>query len=73
METQSIKIYNKISEEKYQMALRILEAIGIRVTPETNMDDAEMTKEEFYAKIEKSRKSKKHRMDFNQLEELILG
>ncbi len=73
----TIQIQNEISLEQYQMAVRVLEAMGLKVQEEKNKtieqkDDTKMTKEEYYQMIDEARKGKKIRMSREEMRKLML-
>lgn len=72
----TIQIQNEISLEQYQMAVRVLEAMGLKVQEEKNKtieqkDDTKMTKEEYYQMIDEARKGKKIRMSREEMRKLM--
>lgn len=72
----TIQIQNEISLEQYQMAVRVLEAMGLQVQEGKNKaieqkDDTKMTKEEYYQMINDARKGKKIRMNREEMRKLM--
>lgn len=55
----TIVLKKNIGLKKYQMAVRVLEAMGIEVEKIDYQDKTEMSKKEFFEMIDKSRKSEK--------------
>ncbi|MDO5608036.1 MAG: hypothetical protein Q4G08_06230 [Capnocytophaga sp.] len=72
----TIHLQEDISVKQYQMAVRVLEAIGVKVLKETKKeikDDTEMTKEAFFAKIDRARESKSHKISREEMRKMLLG
>ncbi len=66
----TIQLQHNISDEQYQMAVRLLEAINIKVKQTSQADDAKMSKEAFYAKIDEALEQEPIPMTRNELHAL---
>ncbi len=65
---QAIYLKDNISDEQYQMAVRVLEAMNIAVIK--SQSDTKMSEDAFYAKIDRALSQEPIEMSFSELKAL---
>lgn len=66
---ETITITPKNREQRSQI-LNFLKSLNVAV--EVEKDDTQMTKEEFFAKIDRARAGKKHRISMEEMQKMLL-
>ncbi|GIZ15208.1 hypothetical protein [Capnocytophaga catalasegens] len=65
----TIQLEKGITKEQYKKVVELLKSINISV----KKDDTKMSKEEFFAMIDRARKSKKHEISREDMKKMLLG
>ncbi|MDO5105822.1 hypothetical protein [Capnocytophaga sp.] len=67
----TIKLQNDITPKQYKMVVNLLKAVNIKVKKQKK-DDTKMSKEAFFAKIDKARKQEGKTMSIESFEARFL-